>query len=174
MITVFVEQCNTFSQENYDFLIDNIAINTLSCPHCEHSGCFSVHGYYCRRLKVYGNLVTLRIMRVVCSDCGHTHAILTSTIVPYSQIRYEDQKEICEHFEAHSGYDEIMSENPCIDENNIAYVLKKYRGIWKKKLSSLLIKVSDDILQPCFDNFERQFMQIKRTINALIRAYHIT
>ena len=174
MITVFVEKCNTFSQENYDFLIDNIALNTLKCPHCKHSGTFTVHGYYCRKLKVFGSIISLRIMRIVCSECGHTHAILPSTIVPYSQIRYEEQKEICEHYETKSRYDDIMSENPCIDESNVAYVLRNYRKIWKKKLMSLMISISDDILQPCFDNFKRQFMQIKCTIKALIRANHIT
>lgn len=174
MITVFVQNCNTFSQENYDFLVTNIQLNSLECPSCGLHGTFSIHGYYYRYLKISNCKIKLKIMRIVCSECGHTHAILPSTIVPYSQIRYEDQKSICEHFESKSGFNDIMSDNIYIDESNIAYVIRQYRRFWKKKLCSLQIKVCDDILKPCFDNFKRQFMQIKCTINALIRANHIT
>lgn len=174
MITVFLEKCNTFSQENYDFLIDNIALNTIECPSCKHSGCLSVHAYYCRWLKICGVKVRLRILRVVCSECGRTHAVLPSCIVPYSQIPYEDQKAICEHYESKSGYDDIMAENQCIDESNISYILRNYRRYWREKILSWKMMVSDDILSACFEHTRRQFMQIKRTINTLIRVYHIT
>lgn len=174
MITVFIEKCNTFSQENYNFLIDNLAINTLKCPFCGISGCFSVHGYYYRWLKICGVKIKLRILRVICSECEHTHAILPSTIVPYSQIQYDDQKAICERFESKSGYDDIMTENQCIDESNIAYIIKNYCKHWREKILSWKMMVFEDILQPCFDNVHKQFMQIKRTTNTLIRVNHIT
>ena len=174
MITVFLKRCNTFSQEIYNKFIDSIALNILRCPSCRHSGSFTVHGYYYRKLKVCGTIIRLRILRVKCSVCGCTHAILPSLIVPYSQIDYHDTKAICEHFESGSGYEDIMSENQCIDESNIAYILKNYRRHWRELIRSWKMKVSDDILQACFDHVHLQFMQIKRTINTLIRVNHIT
>ena len=93
-ITVFIQKFNSFSKENYNFLIDSLAINTLKSPSCALSGCFCVHGYYYRWLKISGIKIKLRIIRVICSECGHTHAILPFVIVLYSQVQYNDQKAV--------------------------------------------------------------------------------
>lgn len=174
MITVFLEKCNTFSQKEYDNLIADLPLNAIKCPYCGHSGCFTIHGYYYRRLKICGSMIILRILRVKCSICGHTHAILPSIIIPYSQIQYDDMKKICEHYEAGCGYKDIMHANYFIDESNIAYILKNYRRYWREKILSWRMTITDDILRPCFDNVRRQFMQIKSTLNILFSPNHIT
>lgn len=57
------------------------------CPTCGQRGSCSVHAYYKRHLVDFVNghvvCVQIRITRVICGSCGHTHAILSDTIVPY-------------------------------------------------------------------------------------------
>ena len=68
--------------------INNIALNTIECPSCKHQCCLSVYAYYCRWLRICSVKVRLRILRVVCSECGRTHAIPPFCIVPNSQIPF--------------------------------------------------------------------------------------
>lgn len=58
-----------------------------TCPFCGAEGSCSIHAYYSRSLVdfISGKKVrhSLCIMRLVCT-CGHTHAILPDSIIPYS------------------------------------------------------------------------------------------
>lgn len=59
-----------------------------TCPYCGASHCCSDHASYDRNLIdfISGKPVYHRISvsRVICSNCGHTHAILPDLIIPYS------------------------------------------------------------------------------------------
>lgn len=59
-----------------------------TCPVCGASHECSMHASYDRNLIdfISGRPVyhTIRISRVICSSCGHTHAILPDLIIPYS------------------------------------------------------------------------------------------
>ena len=89
MITLFVEESNLLTPNFYNDLISNLQFHQLTCP-CGHSGGLSVHGYYNRSVKLPGGKTAFRICRVICEHCGHTHAILLSSMVPYSQISTSD------------------------------------------------------------------------------------
>ena len=41
------------------------------------------HGYYKKYTNISGKKYYIRILRVRCKVCGHTHAILPDFIVPY-------------------------------------------------------------------------------------------
>lgn len=60
----------------------------MVCPVCGSRGNCAAHGGYTRSLIEYegGKVVyrRVRIKRVRCGSCGHTHAVLPDTIVPYS------------------------------------------------------------------------------------------
>ena len=62
-------------------------VEAEECPTCGQRGSCSVHAYYKRHLIdfVDGRVVCvqIRITRVICSSCGHTHAILSDAIIPY-------------------------------------------------------------------------------------------
>lgn len=168
MITIFVQDCNLISQSFYDSVINRIQFHQLTCT-CGHSACMTIHGYYLRSIKLPVGTLRLRICRVRCSECRKTHALLLSSIVPYSQIRTCDQQQICIAFEQQFSANSVCDSNPEIDENNVKYVLRNYRRHWCEMLKSLRISLSPFItlIRSCFANYSAQFMQIHRGTNRL-------
>jgi len=87
-----------------------------ACPFCGASGSCQIHGYYERSLigfcdgrPVYDRI---RVMRLICRSCRHTHAVLPDFIIPYAQYSLDfvirvlhahldssaTVREICERF----------------------------------------------------------------------------
>lgn len=91
MITIFVPDCNQISQSFYDSVIFDLQLHQLTCS-CSHSACLSVHGYYWRSVKLPSGTLRLRVCRVKCSECGTTHALLLSSIVPFSRYLFPSSK----------------------------------------------------------------------------------
>lgn len=115
MITLSVDICNPVSQDFYDKTIYNLQFHQLVCT-CGHSGCLTIHGYYDRSVKHDDSCLRLRICRVICSVCGRTHALLLSSLVPYSQISTKEQADICRHSQSDNDFSSIMDNTPSIDE----------------------------------------------------------
>ena len=168
MITVSVDFCNPFSQKFYDDVIDSLQFHQLTCP-CGHSGCLTIHGYYDRTVKSGDSDLRIHVCRVICRECGHTHALLLSSIVPYSQIRACDQQQICIAFEQHFPTTSVCDSNPEIDENNIKSVIRNYRRRWREMLNSFKISLSQliTLICSCFSVYSAQFMQIHSGSNRL-------
>ena len=98
MITVLAFSDNPISQEEYNEIVDSLQIHHLACS-CGRSACMHTHGYYVRYICLPDGKTPLRILRVKCSECITTHAILLSSIVPYSQISLQDQCSIISTYE---------------------------------------------------------------------------
>ena len=161
MVIVFNEKFNTISQEIYDRIIGSINFCSVRCT-CGHSGCLTKHAYYCRRVRFRSFTVILRILRVKCSLCGRTHAVLLSCIVPYSQIPLEDQIKIAQDFESGSDTMSILETNYLIDPREVYYLVRKYCRFWRQRLLSEKISSFKNIVRDCFEFFQMQFMQIHR------------
>lgn len=168
MITIFDGNCNPISQSFYDSVLNHLPFHRLTCS-CGHSGCLSVHGYYTRSVKIGFNSIKLRICRVRCSECGKTHALLLSTLVPYSQIPLSAQQKICIRYESGTFVYRVCDETPSVDENNVKSVIRNYRHKWREKLRALRISLSplDSLIRSCFTDYSAQFMQIRKTPNIL-------
>ena len=168
MITLFVDENNPLTPTFYNNLITNLQFHRLTCP-CGHSGCLSVHGYYRRYIKTSDGKLPFRICRVKCECCGHTHAILLSSMVPYSQISLSEQVSIINNYEISSSQEFLMERNNSIDESNCRHVIRQYLMHWKQKLLSERIGFDGiaSLTTSCFQFFSFQFMQIKRTPNIL-------
>ena len=168
MITVFTDFCNPISQDFYDKTIAAIQFHQLTCS-CGHSSCLTIHGYYDRSVKSEDSSIRLHICRVKCSHCGTTHALLLSSIVPYSQISMADQIRIISCYEDSGDFSDIMDEAPSIDESNIRAVIRRYIRHWMQRLLSAHISIHSSLffLHLCFSHFHRQFLQIKTTPNIL-------
>lgn len=168
MITLLVDYFNPISQKSYDELLFQLQFHQLTCS-CGRSGCLSIHGYYNRSLKLSSGLLLLRICRVICSSCGRTHALLPSTIVPYSQISLPEQVALITFYENQQKPDPVMAMNPLIDESNYRYILSKYLLYWKQRLLAERIILFNHLLlsSKCILMFSMQFMQIKCTPNIL-------
>ncbi len=166
MITLFVEENNPLTPTFYNNLISHLQFHRLTCT-CGHSGCLSIHGYYQRSIKSTNGKLCFRICRVRCSCCGCTHAILLSSMVPYSQISFADQISVITAFEKDTFATEVMEENPSIDESNLRYIISSYRRHWRQRLLSFQIQLTHKLVSSCFLFYSRQFMQIKSTPNIL-------
>lgn len=169
MITVTVEECNSFSQDYYDSIVFSLQIHQLTCS-CGHSGCLTLHAYYKRKVKPPdGSEVILRITRVKCSEWGATHAILLSSIVPYSQISLSVQQIIVDAYESDDDTLSVCTDTGTIDENNVKSVIRRYLRHWQQRLLSFRIVLSPIrlLVERCFSFYSVQFMQIRRTFNTL-------
>ena len=171
MITIFIKKSNPFSQTSYDHMIEHLPFHKLSCT-CEQKGHLIKHGYYVRFIKLSGNLVKLRILRLFCKSCNKTHGILPSWIVPYSRISLKDHLKIIKSYLNKQSLEPIMIKNLLIDESNVKYILKKFNRLWKERLLSFRISLDDQLTLLCFKYFSRQFMQIKCTTNSLFYDTH--
>ena len=84
MIIDYSTSYNTYSNTISNF---NRTIQ-YACPCCHAKHSMTRHGYYHRYLIVMGNAgleeAELDILRLRCSSCGHTHAILPGEIIPFS------------------------------------------------------------------------------------------
>ena len=94
MITLIYENDNPVTQDTYDNIMSQIDLLTLECPSCHHTGSLIKHAKYNRTFRVSDSIITIKIVRVLCKECGHTHAILLCDFVPYSQILTDDQLDI--------------------------------------------------------------------------------
>ena len=93
MITLKVEKENReLNQDYYDLIIRNIDIHSLECTCGRHD--MVVHSYYSRNIKTESGVIKLDILRVKCKECGKTHAVLLSLIVPYQSVELEIQIQI--------------------------------------------------------------------------------
>ena len=168
MITLFVEENNPLTQNFYNKVLNNLQFHRLTCP-CGHAGCLSIHGYYSRYIKTPDGKLKFRICRVICQCCGHTHAILLSSMVPYSQISLCDQLSIINNYENNQSQASVMDSNPLIDEGCYRYIIKCYKQKWRERLHTERILLSPvcTLINSCFAFFSRQFMQIKKVPNIL-------
>ena len=168
MITLFVEENNPLTPNFYNELINSLQFHQLICP-CGHSGCLSIHGYYYRSIKTPSGKVRFRICRVICQCCGHTHAILLSSMIPYSQMTVSDQIAVINNYETGQSQNSVMNSNPYIDESCYRYVIRNYRKHWREKLFSERLKLHPvaALVQSCFLHFSQQFMQIKNISNII-------
>lgn len=168
MITISVKEDNAISQDFYDSIINSLQFHLLTCS-CGHSACLTIHGYYKRGVFLPDETIFLKICRVLCSVCGHTHALLLSSIVPYSRIRTVDQHAIVIAYEEAADLVSICETNPSIDENNVKSVIRRYRRFWKQRLLSEGIPFTHlaRLIRNCFSFYSMQFMQVRRTFNSL-------
>lgn len=168
MITVFVKENNPLTPDFYNNLINSLQFHRPTCT-CGHSACLSIHGYYTRSLKTPEGKAAFRICRLICSRCRRTHALLPSSMVPYSQISLAEHIEIISCQESRKGQDTLMNYNPYIDESNCRYIIRCFLMHWKQLLLSAQISLFNrtTLIHDCFSAFSRQFMQIRCTPNIL-------
>lgn len=168
MITVISKNFNTIDekseniQSSYDnFINHEVDFHKLKCS-CGNDNCLTKHAYYSRTIKTIFGSFRIRILRVKCSICNRTHAVMISCIIPYSQILLKQHMKIITH--SLSSLETLMI-HYAIDESHICYIKKQFLKYWKQCLSDLNIAIDDSISQHCFHRFGKQFMQIRNIPN---------
>lgn len=165
MITLFTPKFNHFSQSVYDSVVNTLQLHRLECT-CGHSGCLSRHGFYRRSVLTEEGTRSIRILRVICGECGRTHALLPVSLVPYCQIPLLDQYQVIQAFE-HNGDRNAVCKGAGLDENHVKSILLRYRRFWQQRLLSEAIPLEPIriLIRSCFARYRMQFMQIRRTRN---------
>lgn len=168
MITVETENYNHISQDFYNNTINSLDLALIPCT-CGHSGCLIRHGVYKRSIQLADTVITLSVIRVYCKECGHTHALLLSSMVPYSQIPLQLHVSTILAAEHQTGFASLLDGQVYVDENNLKYILRNYRLHWRERLRAVSIRLTElsKLVSGCFFHFSRQFMQIKTTSNKL-------
>ena len=140
----------------------------ISCT-CGHAGCLIWHGSYRRKVIFEDSVLSLRIARVRCRNCGCTHAVLLSSIVPYSQIPLTIHVSVARCCENGGSLCSVLSGQPHLDENHISSLARSYRRHWRERLRAVSACAASlrELVRTCFTAFSRQFMQIKTTRNKL-------
>ena len=165
MITIPIDDCNSFSQKNYDEYVFRLQPHMMKCK-CGRCGGLIFYGHYERNLKLLGLFHSIIIQRVRCSFCGKTHALIPSLIVPYSQIPREDQQEILKLNDEGKPADPVLNRNCQIDESNVRHIIRRYKQFWKERILSLGLSLCDRLTETCLSVYLLQFMQIHRTWNS--------
>lgn len=169
MITLFPGDFNTVSQIFYDRVLEKVQIHRLSCPCCGHSGCLTIHGYYTRKVRTPGGIVSIRILRVKCS-CGKTHSVLLASMIPYSQIRLADMISVIMSEDDPASSVSLQLSIPDISTSLIQRIRKNFHRHWEQRILSIGISLGSPatLSSSCLRVFGRQFMQIRCTVNGLL------
>ena len=140
----------------------NYNFSGLTCPHCKSVGFFGGWGSYERNLIdiVDGKITNqiIKVQRIQCKACKHTHALLSNTIIPFKI------------------YSALYS--PCFEQvynnlNSVGQVCFSYGisfqlfFIWKKQFSSLIVFIAP-ILR---DGFSRVQVALSTIITKSIFAF---
>lgn len=81
-------------QKYYDDIVDSINFDELECPDC-HGHSWAIHSTYTRSVDIFKRAHKITITRIICRECGKTHAILIEDIIPYSIVGYEIIVDVC-------------------------------------------------------------------------------
>lgn len=168
MITIETENYNHISQDFYNKTVHSINLNQISCT-CGLSGCLIFYGSYKRKVQLHDQVLVLTVARVYCSSCGHTHALLLSSMVPYSQIPVAVQADAIAATEEGFSLESVLEKHCFVDESNLRAIIRSYRRHWRERLFSENIPITPIrmLIRRCFSHFSRSFMQIKSTRNKL-------
>lgn len=171
MLTIQTENNKPLSQKIYDDIVSALDLYTLTCP-CGMTGNFIWYGGYERNVALPCEVIRLRVARVYCNSCRHTHAVMLSSIVPYSRFSIEIQAEIIQSQEEHSDFKRVLEKHYTLSMENIRSIIKTYFRHWKERLLSMgaVLYPLTELIRLCFLYHRRQFMQIKSTRNKLIPA----
>lgn len=93
IILKFKDKCNnkiTINQKSYNKIIKQFSASlfTVHCQVCDNNNWY-LHCSYDRRIDFFGYQIKIRIVRIKCSCCNATNAILIEDMVPFYRLTHE-------------------------------------------------------------------------------------
>lgn len=70
----------------YSKLISSISLSSIECQCGSHS--WYMHSSYTRYYDFLGRRIRVSIQRIICVECGKTHALLIEDMIPFSTLTY--------------------------------------------------------------------------------------
>lgn len=150
MLTFKMENFNT-KINNYNDFIANLEVKTIKCPNCNLSD-MERHGYYKRYINISGKKYYIRILRVRCKICGHTHAVLPDFVIPYLH-------------EPITNMIELILSNSVDTDDNLYKIIHKIKKKWLPMLNSIMLTFKhsiSELVKKCSQVFRTCVMQIHR------------
>ena len=133
----------------FDSCMKSFNIHEEECPLCCRKGECRIHAYYYRYAVDFidGRPVVhrLRILRVICLCCGHTHAILPDPIIPYDSYSLFFILRVLADYSIHSGSITSICERFCITPMQL-YRWKALYQDHRREWQGLLKSVEQDLL----------------------------
>ena len=138
------------------------------CPHCGSKGNCVSFAHYDRHLVdfIHGHVCNtpIRVLRVRCSSCQHTHAILPDVIVPYASYSLFFILRVLAEYFIHSLSVEALCFKFAISHSLLYRWLDlfyKNKALWLGALSDLqtlpFAFLLDLIILPLFSSFSKDF-----------------
>lgn len=143
--------------EAYNKLLNSLEVNTVACPTCGHHEMIR-WGFYFRRISITGDIYRLKIQRLYCKNCNHSHAVFIADIIPYQMINIKSAINIVRGKEF---WKEVLLDNPQLYDSDLYRLFKKYNQ-FKERL--LVIRKSfedgiESIIPSFFDEYHIQLFQ---------------
>ena len=93
IILKFKDKCNnkiTINQKSYNKIVKQFTVSlfTVHCQLCDNKNWYR-HCSYDRRIDFFGYQIKIRIVRIKCSSCNATNAILIEDMVPFYRLSHE-------------------------------------------------------------------------------------
>ena len=124
----------------------SFVISREVCPFCKARYLCSFHSSYVRDMIVIekGSVVchSLTISRVICSSCGHTHAILPDVLIPYGSYSLFFILKVLRLYFLHSFTIEELCSSYEISISTLyawVHLFQKQKALWLGVLSDAAI-----------------------------------
>lgn len=69
--------------------VESINFSSIICDRCLNNSRHH-HAYYEKQINIYGKMIKVRITRIICTNCGKTHAILIEPMITYISTLFND------------------------------------------------------------------------------------
>lgn len=110
------------------------------CPYCGNTKCM-YYGTYTRNIGIFGEYYKIKIKRVKCKRCNHTHALIPSFITPYFQEEMEYIINIITEVEVNKNTINKVSKITKQDRKVIAYIIKRFKEHETRLLTTFNYKI---------------------------------
>lgn len=129
IITNFHNKINIKNQNDYDSIVNQINFKIIHCS-CNENHCLVIHGYYYRCITFFNKKIRIRVLRVRCTKCGKTHAVLIKPMIPFLSLSFNDLLPVLinnNHYDpSYINYLKSLFDKPL---SYIASVIKTFRNL---------------------------------------------
>ena len=162
MLSFVTKNFKILNQSIYTKYILNIDFNEITCSRCNHDKCFKVHAYYNRYIKVGPVKVKIKIVRIICSHCGITHAVLPYSIIPYTQRTLNDTIIIYDLLSSETSFNYALIDKYSSISLSDIFILKRSFHLWEDVMASISLNDHHwNIFVSTFKIMHRNLSQIR-------------
>lgn len=142
----------------YNF-INSLEVSTVACPTCGHHEMIR-WGFYFRRISISGDIYTLKVQRLYCKNCHHSHAVFIADIIPYQMINIRSAISVmC----GKEYWEQVLMDNPQMVQSDLYRLKKKYHQFQERiqVIHKTFMDGIESILPRFFEEYHIQLFQCR-------------